>query len=495
MAKVSFSRAGGASSTTTTTTTTEELDIDALTELDEQPALDDFLAVLDTTAGELRKVSELNLGVHIKPDSHGHMPVLADGAANPYVRARIPGITREGKIVIPTAEPHSGHAGSAEWAIIESVHTSSDVGNERVPTVAAVDLVVSTGDKVQYTSGGTTSYYKANRSFTVLTGDVADGLPDQASATGWDAYTRLTAPSGFRGVVALVDRDDISSPQNNDWVYIVHAGTVTAERYRVTGGISGWYNFYPTGIDIFLGYHYSFASAFNAVHGFSDSQRTAAVIRGDLAFLDAYTAPTSGYIRNVWVPTPGDSAAPRAYFFVSGQTERNPDSFPWDIGTQGIRTFDRVAFNQNTPNLHYDGGEAVYGNIFVAAADVSSNMDSAGVGDAVADLEVFVLPRGRHDIHLVFEASHSDLTKAPDYITIAPYAVTSGNDDRQISGDYLSFSPTSAGPDGVRNASSVSITDIISDGARQMYIRMAGLGDDSGTVFRGEMMIEYKGAV
>ena len=49
----------------------------------------------------------------------------------------------------------------------------------------AAEADYEVGDKVS--RGG--SYYAANRSHTSATGDVANGAPDQDSATGWDAYT------------------------------------------------------------------------------------------------------------------------------------------------------------------------------------------------------------------------------------------------------------------------------------------------------------------
>ena len=181
-------------------------------------------------------------------------------------------------------------------------------------------------------------------------------------------------------------------------------------------------------------------------------------------------AEDTKYKAEVYYP-PG-TREPVGVFFGVGQTEEWPVTFP---NTQTSLASRRMAFAADGPHIAWKGGNSFYDDIFVAAADVSSNIDQ-GLPAAATDNVVFTLPAGRYKIEVWWASSN---TTADAELQLGLFEITTGKDDSVIgfatsNGAYTGSMLIEAIPAGL-----YITRTILLDGDEQIYVAAAGIASDT----------------
>ena len=177
-------------------------------------------------------------------------------------------------------------------------------------------------------------------------------------------------------------------------------------------------------------------------------------------------AEDTKYKAEVYYP-PG-TREPVGVFFGIGQTEEWPSDYPNDQDGAASR---RMAFAADGPHIAWKGGNSFYDDIFVAAADVSSDIDIGSPAGATDNI-VFTLPAGRYKIEVWWASSN---TTADANLQLGLFEITSGVDDSVIgfatsNGAYTGSMLIEQIPAGLY----VSRT-ILLEGDEQIYVAAAGV--------------------
>ena len=181
-------------------------------------------------------------------------------------------------------------------------------------------------------------------------------------------------------------------------------------------------------------------------------------------------AEDTKYKAEVYYP-PG-TREPVGVFFGVGQTEEWPSDYP---NTQTGISSRRMAFAADGPHDAWKGGHNFFDDIFVAAADVSSDIDVGSPAGATDNI-VFTLPAGRYKIEVWWASSN---TNADAELQLGLFEITSGIDDSVIgfatsNGAYTGSMLIEQIPAGLY----VSRT-ILLDGDEQLYVAAAGVISDT----------------
>ena len=191
---------------------------------------------------------------------------------------------------------------------------------------------------------------------------------------------------------------------------------------------------------------------------------------------------TTDYFRRVYV-APAFLGPPTGIWWGVSQTERWPSNYPnTDPGTADST---RVRFVGGEPDEEFNSGTDVIGDIFVAVADISANID-VGV-PALTNTMVFTLPPGR--FNLFFSIGRSDRATDQQF-SYALRRVTTGDDDVVLGqGGYWS-----RGTDSLENVGTghqqLMIPNLVLDGTEQLYYSAIDLDNAD---LRSYMQIEKVG--
>ena len=156
-----------------------------------------------------------------------------------------------------------------------------------------------------------------------------------------------------------------------------------------------------------------------------------------------------------------------------GQTEEWPVDFP---NTQNGTALRRMAFAADGPHDGWDGGlSGFYDDIFVAAADVDSDIDT-GLPAAATDNVVFTLPSGRFTLEFWLGTENDS---GDQELGIGLFKITSGLDDAQLilsigfAADVVSTVTEES------EASGYIKRTFVADHGAQYYVGALGLASDS----------------
>ena len=196
-----------------------------------------------------------------------------------------------------------------------------------------------------------------------------------------------------------------------------------------------------------------------------------------------YTAHADDEVRYKAVPyyAPGVRKA-TAVFWGIGQTEAWPVGFPNEQTGILLR---RMAFAADGPHEDWDGGgDGLFDDFFVAAADVDSNID-AGSPAAATDNVVFSPPPGRYTIKAWWASDDPGGDQAQG---LGLYRITAGNDDAVLAFP-VGFKPDvtdAATTETVTQGTMLERTVVIASGD-QLYL--SAYGTDAGHFTRHYMEI------
>ena len=200
-------------------------------------------------------------------------------------------------------------------------------------------------------------------------------------------------------------------------------------------------------------------------------------------YVDVFAAATEGY--QTWTPRviiPRYYANPVAYFWGREQTERNPATYPNTNTLSGVLR--RIRFVVDGPHEEYNGGGAVFDDIFIDSGDVSSDIDT---GANLGDEAVFSLRAGRYNIK-IFGAFYQGFTDTDVNLSIRK--ITVGDDDIKVV-DTAGDSARQEAGEAVHYVAQAEEKDIVVIGTEQFYVVWAGISTTIAT--RNYMRIERIG--
>ena len=176
---------------------------------------------------------------------------------------------------------------------------------------------------------------------------------------------------------------------------------------------------------------------------------------------------------------------PVAYWWCEGATERVPDVFPYTGAAGDDRR--RLQFSTTAPAQDYFDGDTRIGNIFVAGASVSSNLDTGPTPAATTNRVVFQLPEGLWDVTVWIESNNATADPAT---FLRLNQIRSGIDDRRISSSVLygSSDDSEGGDPEIFNSSMLRATELETTGNEQFYLVVTGVNTDR--AFRYYMRVE-----
>ncbi len=397
-----------------------------------------------------------------------------------------------GRVVAPIdRDLIGGHGSVARFATINNDSATTGFGYEQLlrTTVyatmrAAIDYdlhyywewaagqAVEVGDLVYRLSGGTEEYSICLRDHTTTAGNVADGSPDSSNQTGWITHSpaQVVNHANFAGIVGRLDTVDTTSLSHGNWVASIVNNFMSLWIWSATH--SNWLDYFPASIGSLHESGYSDnAQAASEVRLFNSSAPDYYLIDGKFKILVFYFAPTAGAA--VYYTNPVPPRDPVSYFYGSGQTERIPNTYPFTyVGTS--TTVHQIGFADASdgPQEAFDDGDAL-GNIFVAAADVSTDIDTT----TTDNYTVFSLPEGRY--HLEVELQHDDHASGTQVFELKK--IVSGTDDRVLrtTSAYTQIS-TALGRQGDLF---FKYDDLVVAEGEQFYFIFVGIGDDNSRHF------------
>ena len=197
-----------------------------------------------------------------------------------------------------------------------------------------------------------------------------------------------------------------------------------------------------------------------------------------IRMVTAYTEHADDEVRYVAVPyyAPG-VLKPVGVFYGIGQTEEWPSDFPNEQDGVNLR---RMAFAANGPHDGWEGGlDGFYADIFVAAADVDSDIDAGEPAAATANV-AFTLPVGRYTVEVWWSV---DDDAGDQTLAFGLFEVLSGVDD-SIIGFPVGFKPdVEAFTSSENQFQGIYIKrTLVSAGTEQFYLGAVGIsGSDHNT--------------
>ena len=204
------------------------------------------------------------------------------------------------------------------------------------------------------------------------------------------------------------------------------------------------------------------------------------------------TLGTGGRILRRWIFVPAagfQPGPPTAIYWGVGQTERWPSNFPNIQTGAGLR---RMQFASGTlPHEDFDGGGNALGDIFVAGASVSTDIDSGDPARATERV-VFTLPAGRYHI-FVKATQRNDNAEFDTDISLSIRRISPGDDDVVIGETPSAGAGTTTNED-IRRTYDIAIRNLVVAGTEQFYLTFAevGLGENADNT-RHYMEIERVG--
>ena len=253
-----------------------------------------------------------------------------------------------------------------------------------------------------------------------------DGKPYEVQKKHTDGHAKVVVPEDltdtrFRGFVTIVN--DVDTPLADEFVYVKAPGNAGGgfEKYSAgspTGFFPGYNPFAPgepwetapTGDDIDyagdLEYHGHVLNEANMERNANAAGEAYVLLQEErVVFVDEYTPPDSGETVYFGAPLiPRYFNNPVAYWYLAGQTERLPATFPfgpvYGVGDELNRARIQFAAHADSPagafrphDIYHVESDDYFDGIFKAEADISADADLIG---AVAnrDLEFFQPFRG-----------------------------------------------------------------------------------------------------
>ena len=259
-------------------------------------------------------------------------------------------------------------------------------------------------------------------------------------------------------------------------------------------GLTGWFGYNPfaenepwhsrliSGVETILtfrGLSHNRRESFNIATAAGDA--FVDVGNQQVYFAASYTASLDGYddyIRRIY-RSQAYFGNPRSYWWGKGQAERNPATYPNVDNASVLR---RLAFAADGPHEVYSGFDY---DIFVDAADVSSNADSGG--PAFTGLMVFTLPAGLWNIQARVDMSVLDISSA-----FALFKIMANADDIEIaSPTYPTVQSAPADREAIYTGYELGVLDLDVDGTEQFYLGVRTIENTTNT--RHSMRVERVG--
>ena len=288
--------------------------------------------------------------------------------------------------------------------------------------VASRDITEDAYDLTVYTFGGTvefnvdsgagitlpgadgqlpapTSQYQIGREGNQLYIADFDLVTGHGATVDWDHY----GPSHYLGEHPRAGETVVAYEAGSNFVENDYYWNTVYHTFRVylTTGITGWFNYgSPLGwIGRFPGENQATASIAEHTAASITARPPIAEWHGEIWTVDpaTFVAPTADYIELHWFPAFQQREHRVSYWYGFGATTRWPGTFPYSVAVQATGdTGWLMRFAGGDADEDYYGG---IGNIFVAAADVSSDIDGGhGPDPATTEGIAFKLPVGTYEI-------------------------------------------------------------------------------------------------
>ena len=186
-----------------------------------------------------------------------------------------------------------------------------------------------------------------------------------------------------------------------------------------------------------------------------------------ILMVTAYTPHLDGEVEYVAEPYISPSLVrPAGIWYMHGQTVRFPDGgaigdYTYVPG-DGDSSHQRLRWVAGGPQEYWDGGAEFFDDIWIAVADIDSNID-AGV-PALATEMVFTLPAGRYNITLFVDAA----TGGDTTMSVSIRKIQSGVDD-VVFGSAQAYNLTA---DAIGQTANVYVPGLILDGTEQLIGRV-----------------------